>query len=104
MTAMPTGSRGATHRLLGALAANRRIQEGTGADIDAEHPVSINVVWLIKLGATIAAMNTLNLAGRSKPLSAMLIHILSAAYIGKLVAESRDLAARALSAIRLLNA
>lgn len=76
--------RAATRRLLGVLAVNRRIQESTGAKVDAEHPVSISVFWLIMLGATIAAMNTLDLAGLSNPFSAMLTDIL--AYLPHLLA------------------
>jgi Conserved TM helix len=77
-------ARAATRRLLGALAVNRRIQESTGAEVDAEHPVAIGLFWLIILSAIIAALNTLDLAGLSNPFSAMLADIL--AYLPHLVA------------------
>jgi hypothetical protein len=77
-------ARAATRRLLGALAVNRRIEESTGAKVDAEHPVAIGLFWLIILSAVIAALNTLDLAGLSNPFSAMLTDIL--AYLPHLVA------------------
>jgi len=77
-------ARAAARRLLGALAVNRRIQESTGAEVDAEHPVAIGLFWLVILSAVIAALNTLDLAGLSNPFSAMLADIL--AYLPHLVA------------------
>lgn len=63
-------------RLLKPLAVNRRIQESTGVQVDAEHPVAIGVFWLLILVAAIAAMNTLDLASLSNPFSLMLSDIL----------------------------
>jgi hypothetical protein len=70
-------ARAGTRRMLGALGVNRRIHESTGAKVDAEHPVAIGIFWLIILGAVIAALNTLDLAGLSNPFSQMLANILA---------------------------
>jgi hypothetical protein len=76
--------RAAAHRLMAALAVNRRIRESTGADIDAEKPMAVGVFWLVMLGGTIAALNALDLTGLTNPFSAMLGSIL--AYLPHLVA------------------
>jgi hypothetical protein len=68
-------ARAATRRLLEMLAVNRRIRESTGAQVDAEHPVTIGVFWLIILGAVIAALNALDLSSLSNPFSLMLTDI-----------------------------
>ena len=69
-------ARAATRRLLGLLAVNRRIEESTGAKVDAEVPVAVGVFWLIILGAVIAALTTLDLSTLSNPFSQMLGDIL----------------------------
>ena len=69
-------ARAGTRRMLGALGVNHRIHESTGAKVDAEHPVALGVFWLILLGAVIASLNSLDLAGLSNPLSEMLANIL----------------------------
>ncbi|MBX3606915.1 MAG: mechanosensitive ion channel [Piscinibacter sp.] len=77
-------ARAATRRLLSLLAVNRRIEDSTGAKVDAEFPVAVGVFWLVILGAVIAALTALDLSALSTPFSLMLTDIVG--YLPHLVA------------------
>lgn len=65
-------ARAGTRRLLSLLAVNRRIEESTGATVDAEVPVAVGVFWLVLLAAVIAALSALDLSTLSTPFALML--------------------------------
>ncbi len=68
-------ARAATRRLLALMAVNRRIEDSTGAKVDAEWPVATGVFWLVIAGTIVAALSALELSSLSSPFSLMLTDI-----------------------------
>jgi hypothetical protein len=65
-------ARAAVKRMLSMLKVNTRIQESTGASLDAESPVAVGVFWLVLLATLIAVLNVLNLSLISNPFAKLM--------------------------------
>lgn len=65
-------ARAAVRRALALLKVNARIEESTGAKMDAESPVAVGVFWLVLLATLIAVLNALDLSLLSNPFSALM--------------------------------
>lgn len=109
---LAVAARAALRRLLNLLKVNQRIEESTGASMDAESPVAIGVFWLVLLATLIAVLNVLDLSLLTNPFAAMMGDIVG--YLPKLLAGAvltlvawllatvlRALATRALNATTL---
>ena len=104
--------RAAVRRTLSVLGVNKRIEDSTGATMDAESPVSTAAFWLVLLATLIAVLNVLDLQLLSVPFSNLMNDVVG--YLPHLVAGTvlaliswilatiiRALATRALSATTL---
>lgn len=76
--------RAGVRRALTLLKVNTRIEESTGAKMDAESPVSIGAFWLVLLATLIAVLNVLDLSLLSNPFSAMMTDVVG--YLPNLLA------------------
>lgn len=105
-------ARAGVKRVLALLRVNTRIEESTGARLDAESPVSIGVFWLVLLATLIAVLNVLNLSLVSNPFAKLMGDVMGylpsllagvvLSLVGWLMATVlRALAVRALSATSL---
>ena len=99
-------------RGLAMLKVNRRIEESTGARMDAESPVAVGVFWLVLLATLIAVLNVLDLPLLSNPFASLMTDVVG--YLPSLVAGGvlslvawllatviRALAVRALNATQI---
>ncbi len=65
-------ARAGVKRVLTLLKVNTRIEESTGARLDAESPVAVGVFWLVLLATLIAVLNVLNLSLISNPFAKLM--------------------------------
>ena len=99
-------------RGLAMLKVNSRIEESTGARMDAESPVAVGVFWLVLLATLIAVLNVLDLSLLSNPFASLMTDVVG--YLPSLVAGGvlslvawllatviRALAVRALNATQI---
>lgn len=77
-------ARAAVRRLLNLLKVNSRIEESTGARLDAESPVAVGAFWLVLLATLIAVLNALDLPLLINPFAALMSDVVG--YLPSLVA------------------
>ena len=105
-------ARAGVMRGLAMLKVNSRIEESTGARMDAESPVAVGVFWLVLLATLIAVLNVLDLSLLSNPFASLMTDVVG--YLPSLVAGGvlslvawllatviRALAVRALNATQI---
>ncbi|MBK6650768.1 MAG: mechanosensitive ion channel [Betaproteobacteria bacterium] len=81
---LAVGARAAIRQLLNVLQVNSRIEESTGARLDAESPVAGGAFWLVLLATLIAVLNALDLPLLTNPFAALMSDVVG--YLPNLVA------------------
>ena len=81
---LAVGARAAIRQLLNILQVNSRIEESTGARLDAESPVAGGAFWLVLLATLIAVLNALDLPLLTNPFAALMSDVVG--YLPNLVA------------------
>lgn len=81
---LAVAARAAIRQLLNVLKVNARIEESTGARLDAESPVAGGAFWLVLLATLIAMLNALDLPLLTNPFAALMSDVVG--YLPNLVA------------------